>query len=242
MSLQGVSGLETVLKGDYIAMDPGPTGGKHTRKFKALPVPPAVAEDAPGLHLTLFSKDLSTFEPGIPIYYEGIEVGEVKSWEFTEENRQTEIRIFIRPEYTNLINEHTHFFNASGIDIEGGLTGFNIKTESLTSILLGGIAFKTPDKTPVGAAVKNGDRFELFEDYKEAEAGIPITIHFSKAGGLREGHTKVMFKGVKAGYLKNLIYRHDLTFDAEVMMDPRAERLLLSDTEFWLVEAKLSLT
>jgi paraquat-inducible protein B len=242
LSLQGVSGLGTVLGGDYIAMDPGALGGKHTKKFKALPAPPVVAEDAPGLHLVLTSKALATFETGSPVYFEGIEVGDVKSWELAEENRQTVIKIFIHPEYSNLVNEHSHFFNATGIDIEGGLTGFSIRTESLTSILLGGIAFKTPN-IPVGAPAKNGDRFELFEDFREADPGIPITIRFSSAEGLKEGSTKVLFEGMQVGYLKNFHFSPDLSFVVtEVIMDPRTEPHLLSDTEFWMVEPKLSLT
>lgn len=242
LSLQGVSGLGTLMGGDYIAMDPGAAGGKHTRKFKALPKPPTVAEDAPGLHLILTSKDLSTFQPGSPVYYEGIEVGDVKSWEFAEEKQHTEIKIHISAEYSDLVHSNTHFFNATGIEIEGGLTGFNVRTESLITILLGGIAFTTPGTVPKGNQAKNGDQFELFEGFKEAEVGIPITIRFPKVEGLEEGQTQVRFKGVKVGYLKKYQLLPDLTFEAEVMMDPRAERGLLSDTEFWLVEPKLSLS
>ena len=250
LSLQGVSGLGTLLGGDYIAMDPGPGDGKPARKFKALPEPPAVPEDAPGLHLVLNSYDLATFEPGSPVYFEQIEVGDVENWKLVEKedgiesNRfMTEIKIFIRPEYSHLVHENTHFFNVTGINIEGGLTGFTVRTESLTSILLGGIAFTTPRKVSKGKPVQNGDRFELFEDYKEAETGIPITIRFSTAKGLKEDHTKVVFEGVEAGYLKSIRFQPDLSYvTADVMMDPRAEPHLLSDTEFWLSEAKISLT
>lgn len=241
-SLQGVSGLGTVLGGDYIAMSVVKGKGKPVKKFKALPAPPLVGEDAPGLHLVLTSKALATFETGSPVYFEGIEVGDVKSWELAEDNRQTVIKIFIRPEYTDLVSEHSHFFNATGIDIEGGLTGFNIRTESITSILLGGIAFKTPN-IPVGTPAKNGDQFELFEDFKEADSGIPITIRFSSAEGLKEGSTKVLFEGIQVGYLKNFHFSPDLSFvDTEVIMDPRTEPHLLSDTQFWMVEPKLSVT
>ena len=177
------------------------------------------------------------------MYYEGIEVGDVKSWEFAEEKQHTEIKIYIRPEYSDLVHSNTHFFNATGIEIEGGLTGFNVRTESLTTILLGGIAFTTPKHIPEGTQAKNGDQFELFEDFKEAEVGIPITIRFPSAEGLKEGSTKVMFEGVEAGYLKTIHFQPDLSFViADVIMDPRAEPHLLSDTEFWLVEPKLSLT
>lgn len=243
LSLQGVTGLGTVLGGDYIAMSLGTGEGKPARKFKALPEPPAVPEDAPGLHLILTSKDLATFEPGSPVYYEEIDVGDVEGWNFTQDKNETEIRIYIYPEFSNLVHENTHFFNASGIKIEGGLTGFTVHTKSLTSILLGGIAFTTPSNVSKGKLAQNGDRFELFGDYKEAEVGVPITIRFPSAEGLKEGHTKVLFEGVQTGYLKTIHFQPDLSVViADVMMDPRAEPHLLSDTEFWLSETKLSLT
>jgi len=243
LSLQGVSGLGTVLGGDYIAMAPGAGEGKPTRKFVALSEPPAVPDDAPGLHLILTSKDLATFEPGSPVYYEEIEVGDVESWEYTQDKNETEIKIYVYPEFSTLVHKNTHFYNVSGIKIEGGITGFTLRTKSLTSILLGGIAFITPRNVSRGKPAQNGDRFELFEDYKEAEAGIPITIRFPSAKGLKEGHTKVLFEGVQAGYLKHIHFSPDLSFvTADVMMDPRAEPHLLSDTQFWLSETKLSLT
>ncbi len=69
-------------------MSLGAGEGKHVKKFKALPEPPTVAEDAPGLHLILTSKDLATFEPGSPVYYEGIEVGDVENWKLAEEESE----------------------------------------------------------------------------------------------------------------------------------------------------------
>jgi paraquat-inducible protein B len=243
LSLQGVSGLGTMLGGDYIAMNLGSGEGKSARKYKALPEPPVVSKDAPGLHISLISKDLATFEPGSPVYYKGIEVGDVEKWVLSEDTQQTEIKIYIYPEYSDLVHEYTHFFNDTGIKIEGGLTGFTLRTKSLTSIMLGGIAFTTPKNAPKGTKAQNGDQFELFEDFKEAEAGIPITIRFPTAEGLEEGQTKVVFEGVQAGYLKRLQFQPDLSnVIAEVIMDVRSEPYLLSDTEFWLSETKVSLT
>ncbi len=243
LSLQGVSGLGTVLGGAYISMSLGTADGKKAREFKALSEPPTVPNNAPGLHIILISRDLATFEPGSPVYYKGIDVGDVEKWKLSEDNQQTEIKVYIHPEYSDLVHEHTHFFNDTGIEIEGGLTGFAVRTKSLTSILLGGITFTTPRGASRGLQAKNGARFELFEDFKEAEAGIPITIRFSSAEGLEEGQTKVMFEGVQAGYLKSLHFEPDLSnVIAEVIMDSRTEPHLLSDTEFWLTETQVSLS
>ena len=233
VSLEGISGLGTLVAGDHIAMRPADGHGQPARKFKALAAPPAIPENAPGLHLTLNSRDLASVQVGSPVYYKRIAVGDVQSYKLVEDEQQIAIRIYIRPQYTQLVNEHTRFWNASGIEVDGSLSGFKIRTQSFTSMLMGGIAFFTPETASEGRLAKNGDQFELFKDFQAAEAGTPIRIRFATAEGLVEGQTKVMFKGMTVGYVKRLIPLPDLLeMDAEVIIHPRAERFLLSDTQF----------
>jgi paraquat-inducible protein B len=243
VSLEGISGLGTLVAGDHIAMRPADGEGKPVRKFKALAEPPSIPESAPGLHLTLNSRDLASVQVGSPVYYKRIAVGDVQSYKLVENEQQIAIRIYIHPQYSQLVNAHTRFWNASGIEVDGSLSGFKIRTQSLTSVIMGGIAFFTPETASKGRRAKNGDQFELFKDFQAAEAGTLIRIRFTTAEGLVEGQTKVMFKGMTVGYVKKLIPLSDLLeLDAEVIIHPRAERFLLSDTKFWLAEAKLSLT
>jgi paraquat-inducible protein B len=243
VSLEGISGLGTLVAGDHIAMRTADGEGKPVRKFKALAEPPSIPESAPGLHLTLNSKDLASVQVGSPVYYKRIAVGDVQSYKLVEDEQQIAIRIYIHPQYSQLVNAHTRFWNASGIEVDGSLSGFKIRTQSLTSVIMGGIAFFTPKTASKGRRAKNGDQFELFKDFQAAEAGTLISIRFATAEGLIEGQTKVMFKGMTVGYVKRLIPLPDLLeMDAEVIIHPRAERFLLSDTKFWLAEAKLSLT
>lgn len=241
VSLKGVAGLSTLLKGDYIAMRPGDEGGKAARKFEALAEPPPIPEDAPGLHLILVSEELVSFERGLPVYYNKIPIGDVQGYKLAENPQQVEISIFIQPEYSHLVNKDTRFWNVSGIDVEGSLSGFKIHTPSLTSLLLGGIECVTPKAVGGGHPAENGDRFKLFKGYQSAEEAIHITILFPSAEGLRKGQTEVKFKGFTAGHVTKLHLMNDLSVKAEITMNPRAERLLLSDTKFWLVKPKLSL-
>jgi paraquat-inducible protein B len=242
VSLEGITGLGTLIAGDHIAMRPGDGDGKPARKFKALAEPPPIPADLPGLHLTLVSKELTSVERGSPVYYKRIAVGDVQSFKLMDDREHVEIKIYIHPQYSHLVSKHTRFYNASGIEIEGSLSGFKIRTQSITSILTGGIAFITPETGPKGHPAKNGDRFELFDDFQAAEAGISITIRFATGAGLEEGQTKVKFEGLIAGYVKKIHILPDLSgVNAQVIMDPRADRFLLSDTRFWLVEPRLSL-
>jgi paraquat-inducible protein B len=242
VSLEGITGLGTLMAGDHIAIRPGDGDGKPAKKFKALTEPPPIPADLPGLHLKLVSKELTSVERGSPVFYKRIAVGDVQSFKLMDDREHVEINIYIHPQYSHLVSEHTRFYNASGIEIEGSLSSFKIRTQSITSILMGGIAFITPETGPKGRQAKNGDRFELFEDFQAAKTGIPITIRFATADGLEEGQTKVKLEGLIAGYVKKIDILPDLSgVNARVIMDPRADRFLLSDTRFWLVEPRISL-
>ena len=55
-----------------------------------------------------------------------------------------------------------YFWNVSGIRVTGGvLSGMVIDTESMESIISGGIAMATPEGTAMGSLAKKGDLFQL---------------------------------------------------------------------------------
>ena len=110
VSLEGITGLGTLVAGDYIAMRSTDGRGQLTRKFKALAEPPPIPENAPGLHLILNAKNLASVQVGSPVYYKRIAVGEVQSYKLVEDEQQIMIRIFIHPQYAQLVNEHTRFW------------------------------------------------------------------------------------------------------------------------------------
>ncbi|HHO8987516.1 MlaD family protein, partial [Pseudomonas aeruginosa] len=65
VSLAGVTGLETLVSGVYIAVDPV-KGEKEERYFTALKEPPPLSDKLPGLHLTLKADRLGSLEQGSP--------------------------------------------------------------------------------------------------------------------------------------------------------------------------------
>ena len=62
----------------------------------------------------------------------------------------------------------SRFWNAGGISVSGGLSGLKIRTESLETILTGGLAFYTPEDGRNAPAVQNGHVFRLYDDYESA--------------------------------------------------------------------------
>ena len=65
LSPTDLSGLQTLLSGQYIDMDPGTPGGKPERQFLGLEQP-SIPTDQPGETFTLQGSDLGWLQPGAP--------------------------------------------------------------------------------------------------------------------------------------------------------------------------------
>ncbi len=240
VSLAGISGLETLVSGNYIAIDPGK--GEPVKRFTALSEAPPLSDNEPGLHLTLKAERLGSLNRDSPVFYKQIQVGRVKSYRLLEDQDMVEIKIFIQPAYANLVRKHTRFWNASGVSINADLSGVKVRTESLASIVSGGIAFATPEHRKDSPPTDPSLPFRLYEDFDAAQAGIRIKLKLTDFEGLQAGRTPVMYKGIQVGSLKTLKIEEDLTSaTAELTMDPLAEDFLVSGTQFWVVKPSISL-
>lgn len=240
VSLAGITGLETLVSGNYIAASPG--DGEPTRKFTALNEPPPLADTAPGLHLTLKAERLGSLNRDSPVFYKQIQVGRVKSYALLEDQNQVEVKVFIQPEFASLVRKHTRFWNASGVSIDAGLSGVKVRTESLASIVAGGIAFATPEHRKDSPPTDPSLPFRLYEDFDTAQAGIRVNLALHDFDGLEPGRTPVMYKGIQVGHMKTFKVDDDLNgARVELMLDPRTEDYLVEGTDFWVVKPSISL-
>ncbi|MGQ7959238.1 MlaD family protein [Pseudomonas sp. SP16.1] len=240
VTLAGITGLETLVSGNYIAVSPGE--GMPSREFVALPEAPPLADDVPGLHLVLKAERLGSLNRDSPVFYKQIQVGRVKSFLLAEDQSTVEVKVFIQPEYASLVRKHTRFWNASGIAVDAGLSGVKVRTESLASIVAGGIAFATPEHRKDSPATDPSIPFRLYEDYDAAQAGIRISLRLQDFEGLEPGRTPVMYKGIQVGQMKTFKVDADLGgAQAELVLDPRTEDYLVEGTDFWLVRPSISL-
>ncbi|WP_028944588.1 PqiB family protein [Pseudomonas vranovensis] len=240
VSLAGITGLETLVSGNYIAVSPGE--GEPTRRFKALDVAPPLSDSEPGLHLTLKADRLGSLNRDSPVFYKQIQVGRVKSYRLAEDQATVEVKVFIEPAYTSLVRKHTRFWNASGISIDANLSGVKVRSESLSSIVAGGIAFATPEHRKDSPPTDPNLPFRLYEDFDAAQAGIRIKVKLGDFEGLQAGRTPVMYKGIQVGSLKTLKVDADLSSAmAELTLDPLAEDYLVDGTQFWVVKPSISL-
>ncbi len=159
IGLGGVHGLDLLINGVYIDSMPG--DGAHESDFVGLEARPAGDPRGPGLNVVLLADAAGSIRPGVPVYYREIVVGEILGVSLSDDASNVAVRAHIKPGFEPLVRQHSQFWNASGIEIHGGLVGIQIKSESLESILAGGVAFATPDTREMGEAARDGDTFTL---------------------------------------------------------------------------------
>lgn len=166
VTLGGVSGLVTLFSGSYIAFEPGKSKVEQ-RDFVGLETPPAVRRDRPGREFVLRSDTLGSLGIGSPVYYRRLAVGEVVSFDLDKGGRSVEIRIFVNAPYDRHITQDTRFWEASGLEMSVSPEGVSVRTESVTALLVGGVAFETLPSGEVAESAP-GAVFPLFRDRKAA--------------------------------------------------------------------------
>ncbi|MCP1495851.1 paraquat-inducible protein B [Pseudomonas migulae] len=199
----GVSGIDTLLSGDYIGADIGQSNAR-AKNFTGLENPPPITYGEPGKRFTLNAPDLGSLDIGSPVYYRKIPVGQVVAYALNADGKGVNIEVFIHSPNDAYVTENTRFWNASGIDVNVGANGFAVKTESLSSILVGGIAFRAPEYSPNDTPAIEDKAFELFEDQQTALAppngkAQYLSLRFDQAlRGLKVG-APVEFLGIEFG-------------------------------------------
>ncbi len=173
-SLSGISGIGTLLSGNYIGLEPG-TSKTVKHQFVGLETPPAITADVPGKHFVLQAPSLGSLGNGSPLYYRKLNVGKVIGYDLAEKGGSVNIEVFVNAPYDKYVTDQTRFWQASGIDVSMGAEGLSVKTESVVSILIGGIAFETPESADSPKPAADKDVFKLFGSRAEALAN-PETV------------------------------------------------------------------
>jgi paraquat-inducible protein B len=227
-----ITGLGTLISGSYIGMEIG-TSKKPKREFVALSTPPIVTGKVPGRFFTLKTPNLGSLDRGTPIYFRRLKVGEVASYSLDDDGQALSVKVYVDAPYDQYVNPDTRFWNASGIDVSLDANGLSVQTQSLLSILIGGVAFETPPTDPVLPPAAENTTFTLFTDRSEAFKLPPrapqhyLLVFDESVRGLTAG-APVEFRGIPIGEVLSVEAQIDaktFKFSAPVTIDLDAQRL-----------------
>ncbi|MEJ7597710.1 MAG: MlaD family protein [Kofleriaceae bacterium] len=178
----GVSGLGTLLSGAYIGVDIG-MGDEEEDTFIGLEKRPAVTHDRMGKRFKLTAGDGGSLAPQSPVYLRRQPVGTITSLELAADGKSVEIEIFVDAPYDRYVTDTTIFWNASGLDVTLDASGLRVNTQSIATVIAGGVTFGARDAESPGSPAAENTKFVLYEDRSHAQRkpdteAFPLVMRF----------------------------------------------------------------
>ena len=195
----------------------------------------------PGKFFELYAKEGTTLHLGSPINHKNVTIGKVVGFDLAKGARAVLIECFVEEKYENLVNSRTRFYDISGVTLSGNLSGFDVTTGSMQSIIAGGVNSFTSSQ---GKAKKSGVPYPLYSSFQDAfEADDElITVHFKDLAGLKKG-APLIYHGIQVGEVKTLKLADDFSSAyAQIRIDDKVKALFRTKTQIWLEQAEIGLT
>uniref|UniRef100_A0A486XQE3 Paraquat-inducible protein B n=1 Tax=Rheinheimera sp. BAL341 TaxID=1708203 RepID=A0A486XQE3_9GAMM len=218
----GITGLNTLLSGVYIELQPGESSQQQL-KHQLLDTPPVAPADAPGIRVMLNTADSGGLAVGDPVLYRGYDVGTVEYSEFDLASRRTQYQLYIREPFDVLVSENVRFWLSSGFSLDLSAEGLQVDVGSATTLLSGGVSFDVLQGWPAGGAVKDGTEFQLFPNKQSVQEGlysefVEYLLFFDESvRGLKSG-APVEYRGVRVGTVSSVPFFFSIDKPFEVSL------------------------
>ena len=232
VALAGVSGLGTLLSGAYIGVDAG-TMTQARKQFIGLEVPPFVLRGEPGRSFVLRAPNLGSLDVGSPVLYRRAPVGRVVGFTLLPDEDELSVKVFIESPYDRLVTPQSRFWNASGVDLSVSASGLTLNTQSVATVIAGGVAFEHATNTVKSAPSAANAAFTLYGDRRSAMApsdGAAQSLRMVFEGSVRglAAGAPVDFLGVEIGNVREIALQSEASgqrFPVQVTADIYPQRL-----------------
>ncbi|VWD15935.1 mammalian cell entry protein [Burkholderia lata] len=197
----GLSGLDTVLSGSYIAAALGHSREPRTT-FTGLDAPPVTEES--GRHYTLRAASLGSVAIGSPVYHRRARVGQVTGYALDADGHGVSIDVFVAAPFDRAVDVDARWWHASGLGLRLGAGGMQLDTPSIAALLSGALAFASPPGHAPSGTAPDGARFRVADDEIDAmrtpnAPAAPVVMRFDRSlRGLEVG-APVEFRGIELG-------------------------------------------
>lgn len=211
----GVSGLETILSGAYIQIQPGESTTSKLN-FTALELPPVAPLSSKGIRVVLSHDKAGKLNIGDPVTYQGFTVGRVEKTSFDLAEKKALYQLFILEPYNGLLLSGSQFWLTSGIDVKLNADGFNVQVDSLQSLLSGGVTFGVPAGENIGQPFSDGlVKLPLFDNYEQVKEGlykqyVKFIMEFDESIRGLQADAPVEYRGIRIGTVLEAPY--DVSF------------------------------
>ena len=205
--------MGTLISGAYIGLEIG-SSNETRHDFVALETEPIVTGEVPGRLFKLKTPDLGSLDNGTPVFFRRLQVGQVASYALDPDGNSLTVTVFVRAPYDQYVNPQTRFWHASGIDVSLSAAGLTVQTQSVLSVLIGGIAFETAASDPVLPPAEANTVFTLFSNRAaafKAPSRNPQTyvlLFKDSVRGLAPG-APVEFRGIPVGEVSDVSAQFD---------------------------------
>ncbi|RBW46897.1 paraquat-inducible protein B [Psychromonas sp. B3M02] len=201
---EGISGLDTILSGAYIQIQPGDSKTKKLT-FEALDLPPVAPLGSKGKRVILSHNSAGKLSVGDPVSYQGFTVGRVEKTSFDLKAKKALYQLFIFEPYDDLLLSGSQFWLTSGVDVQLKADGLKVQVDSLQSLLSGGVTFGIPAGERVGTPFASDVvKLPLFDNYEQVQNGlykqyVKFIMEFDETiRGLTVG-APVEYRGIRIG-------------------------------------------
>ena len=233
-SLTSISGLDTLFSGSYINLHPGQ--GEDATSFNAVLEQPITIPDN-ALLINLESDNAGSISVGTPLFYKKLQVGEVVRIRLDKSDQYINIKAFINKKYSHLVKEETKFWNISGLSANISRTGIDVKLDSISSLIAGGITFSSPRQSK---KLTGNTSFTLFENIDKSEIGLTIELVLNKITNLPKG-AGILFQGHGIGRITDIRYSpENKNFIATATINPQFSDMINEGSQFWLEKTAIS--